>query len=96
MTENNQSQAEEVEIRRAPKIVPFMLTGVVLGMVIALVAFLFIPESQRSSENILGLLVLSFGSLFGGLGVAFSIALDLLTARNAKRAMAEKVTPSAR
>ncbi len=91
MTENNQSLAEEVEIRRAPKIVPFMLTGVVAGMVIALVVFLFIPQTQRSSENILGLLLLSFGSLFGGLGVAFSIAFDLITARSAKRAMAEKV-----
>lgn len=91
MTENNKSLAEEVEIRRAPKIVPFMLTGVALGMVLALLAFLIIPESQRSSENILGLLLLSFGSLFGGVGVAFSIALDLVTARRAKRAMAERI-----
>lgn len=91
VTENNKSLAEEVEIRRAPKIVPFMLTGVVLGMVLALLAFLIIPESQRSSENIFGLLLLSFGSLFGGVGVAFSIALDLVTARRAKRATAERI-----
>jgi nitrate reductase gamma subunit len=91
VTENNKSLAEEVEIRRAPKIVPFMLTGVVLGLVIAFIVFLLIPASQRSNENILGLLLLSLGSLFGGLGVAFSIGLDLLTARRAKRATAERV-----
>ena len=93
VTENNKSLAEEVEIRRAPKILPFMLTGVVLGLVLAFVVFLLIPQSQRSSANILGLLLLSFGSLFGGLGVAFTIAFDLMTARRTKRAMAERIVP---
>lgn len=91
MTTNNQSQAEEVEIRRAPKIVPFMLTGVVLGLIIAIIVFLAIPVEQRSSANILGLLLLSFGSLFGGLGVAFTITFDLITARRTKRATAQRV-----
>lgn len=91
MANNSESKPEEVEIRRAPKIVPWMLTGVVFGFVLALILFVLIPEDQRSGENILGLLMLSLGSLFGGVGVAFAIFMDLATARKVKRALAERV-----
>ena len=91
MTTAEQSQPEEVEIRRAPKILPWMLTGVVFGLVLAFVLYLLIPENQRSNENILGLLILALGSLFGGVGVALSIFIDLTTARNVKRATAKRI-----
>lgn len=79
---------EEVEIRRAPKVLPWALTGAVFGLACALVLYLVIPEANRSSENILGLLLVSLGSLGLGLGVAFAISVDLLTASKAKRATA--------
>jgi hypothetical protein len=91
VTNKSQSKPEEVEIRRAPKIVPWMLTGAVFGLLLAFVLFVLIPENQRSSENILGLLMLSLGSLFGGVGVSLAIILDLVTARKVKRALAERV-----
>ena len=79
-----------MEIRRAPKLLAWMLTGVVVGLVLAFIIFLFIPADQRSTANILGLLLLSLGSLFGGLGVATSITLDLLFSRRVKLAMAKR------
>ncbi len=58
---------EEVEIRKAPKVLPWALTGAVFGMVVALVLSLVAPESDASNYNVLGLLLVSLGSL--GLGV---------------------------
>ena len=81
-------QTQDVEIRRAPKIVPWGLTGALFGVLGALLLFVFIPADQRSAENILGLLTLSFGSLGFGLGLTLAIAVDLLTAGKPKRAQA--------
>lgn len=79
---------EEVEIRRAPKVLPWALTGAVFGMLVALVLSLVVPDSEGSDYNVLGLLVVSLGSLGLGAGVAFAIAVDLFTSSKAKRASA--------
>jgi hypothetical protein len=90
VTKPKQNLPEEVEIRRAPKIATWAITGAVFGAIAAFVIFLFIPADQRSNENILGLLILSFGSLGFGLGLAFALAIDLFTSRKTKRALAER------
>lgn len=90
MTKPKKILPEEVEIRRAPKIATWAITGAVFGAIAAFVIFLFIPSDQRSNENILGLLILSFGSLGFGLGLAFALSIDLLTSRKTKRALAER------
>ena len=79
---------EEVEIRRAPKVLPWALTGAAFGMIVALVLALVAPEGEDSSYNVLGLLLVSLGSLGLGAGVAFAILIDLVTASRAKRASA--------
>ncbi len=79
---------EEVEIRKAPKVLAFALTGAVLGVATALVLYVLIPVSQRSSEDILGLLLVALGSLGLGLGVITAIFLDLITSRRVKKASA--------
>jgi uncharacterized membrane protein len=90
VTKPKQNLPEEVEIRRAPKIATWAITGAVFGAVTAFVVFLLIPQDQRSNENILGLLILSLGSLGFGLGLFFALAIDLLTSRKTKRALAER------
>jgi hypothetical protein len=90
VTKPKQNLPEEVEIRRAPKIATWAITGAVFGAIAAFVVYLFIPSDQRSNENILGLLILSFGSLGFGLGLAFALAIDLVTSRKTKRALAER------
>lgn len=79
---------EEVEIRRAPKMLPFALTGAVLGVVIAFVLYFLIPVENRSSQDILGLLLVSLGSLGLGLGVVFAVFYDLISAKRVKLASA--------
>jgi len=79
---------EEVEIRRAPKVLPWGLTGAVVGMIVALLLSVVAPESESSSYNVLGLLLVSLGSLGLGAGIALAILVDLVTASKAKRASA--------
>jgi hypothetical protein len=79
---------EEVEIRKAPKVLPWALTGAVFGMVVALVLSLVAPESDASNYNVLGLLLVSLGSLGLGLGITFAVIVDLVTATRAKKATA--------
>jgi hypothetical protein len=83
---------EEIEIRRAPKVLPWMLTGAAVGMVAALILSLVTPPNPELPENFLGLMLIAFGSLGLGLGVLFAIAFDLISARRAKRAIANRVT----
>ena len=79
---------EEVEIRKAPKVLPFALTGAVLGVSAAFILYLLIPVENRSSEDILGLLLVALGSLGLGLGIVAAVFLDLITAKRVKKASA--------
>ncbi|BDQ00920.1 hypothetical protein AKACHI_12560 [Aquiluna sp. KACHI24] len=79
---------EEVEIRRAPKLLAWALTGAVFGLVFATLLYVLIPEANRSSEDVFGLLLVALGSLGLGLGVAFSLFFDLFSSRRVKRAEA--------
>lgn len=69
-----------------------MLTGAAIGMLIALALSLLTPTNPELPENFLGLMLIAFGSLGLGLGVALAIAFDLISARRAKRATANRVT----
>jgi len=79
---------EEVEIRRAPKLLAWALTGGVFGVITAVALYLLIPAENRSSEDLLGLLLVALGSLGLGLGVAFALFADLFSARKVKMAQA--------
>ena len=83
---------EEIEIRRAPKLLPWMLTGSVIGILIALLLSLITPANSELPENFTGLMLIAFGSLGLGLGAAFAIGYDLISSRRAKRAIANRVT----
>lgn len=90
MAENE--KPEEVEIRRAPKLLAFLLTGVVLGLIAAVLVYLAVPAENRSSENVLGLLAITLGSLGLGLGILASVIIDLVSQRRVKRALANRVS----
>jgi ABC-type antimicrobial peptide transport system permease subunit len=92
VAKKNQDNPEEVEIRRAPKVLAFALTGAALGVLLAFGLNLLIPDATRSNANVLGLLLVALGSLGLGLGVAFAIALDLISSRRTKRAVVNRVS----
>lgn len=81
---------EEVEIRRAPKFLPFLLTGGALGLVLALVLFFVAPQSKDWAQ-LLGTLVVFMSALgaFGGLYLA--VIFDRISRAKAKRTSATKL-----
>ncbi len=90
MADKKSEKPEQVEIRRAPKVLAFTLTGAAIGVVVAFVLNLFITDEARSNENVLGLLLVALGSLGLGLGVATAIAVDLISSRKPKQATASR------
>ena len=63
---NQTSKTESVKIRRAPKFLPFLLTGGILGIIVALIVGLAIPAEQRTAQPIITYLL----AYFAGIGVA--------------------------
>jgi hypothetical protein len=78
MSQKPTVSSEEVSIRRAPKYLPFSLTGFSLGAVIAFIAGL-------GTNEFAGLLV-AFGGIFGGgIGILAALFSDVyLRGRGAK------------
>jgi len=90
VTTNENQEGEVVEIRRAPKVLSFALTGAAIGLVLSFLLNLLIPDDSRSNENVLGLLLVALGSLGLGVGVTFAIIFDLVSSRRTKQAVASK------
>jgi len=86
----SKDKTETVKIRRAPKFIPFALTGVLLGGVVAIILSLSITtEVGRTQGFITQLLVYCLG-LGAGAGVLFAVVLDALTARKTKDVQVSK------
>jgi ABC-type Na+ efflux pump permease subunit len=80
----SKDKTETVKIRRAPKFIPFMLTGVLLGGVVAVALSLSItPQDGKTAGFLTQLLVYCLG-LGAGLGVLAAVVFDAVTARRAK------------
>lgn len=79
-----------MEIRRAPKTLPFAITGTLLGLVVAPVLYL-LGGATETNRSILGLLLVALGFTGLGLGIATALIMDLFLARRPKRAVANRV-----
>ena len=87
-------KTETVKIRRAPKFIPFMLTGVLLGGVVALALTLLITtEEGKTAGFITQILVYCLG-LGGGVGLVAAVVFDAVTARKLKDVQVSKSTSS--
>ena len=86
-TAKQAAQTETVEIRRFPKFLPFLITGGVIGFILALITWL----ATGANQAFFGYLI-SYGT---GLGVAAGIIaatmLEAATRKRAKRVQATKL-----
>jgi uncharacterized protein (DUF58 family) len=90
----SKDKTETVKIRRAPKFIPFMLTGVLLGGVVAIALSLLITtEEGKTAGFITQILVYCLG-LGGGVGLAAAVIFDAVTARKLKDVQVSKSTSS--
>ena len=88
----SKDKTETVKIRRAPKFIPFMLTGVLLGGIVALALTLLITtEEGKTAGFITQILVYCLG-LGGGVGLVAAVVFDAVTARKLKDVQVSKTS----
>lgn len=82
---------EKVSIRRAPKYLPFLLTGGVIGVIVAVVIGLAIPAEQRTAQPVITYLIAYLGGIGVVLGIVAALILDRIGVARAKSAEATKI-----
>jgi hypothetical protein len=84
-----------VTVRRAPKYVPFLIAGALLGVVVAAVIAYGLPADERYDANAVFGFFLIFCAAGGAiLGAVVALVLDRLSVRRAERAVVESVPDS--
>ncbi|MEE2522347.1 hypothetical protein V1639_03055 [Pseudarthrobacter sp. J75] len=93
--EQHPAERREVTVRRAPRYVPFMILGGVLGFVAAGIIAFALPTSPGYDANaVFGffLIVCCMGGVL--LGSAAALVLDRLSIRRSRTAVVEEVQDS--
>jgi xanthine/uracil permease len=86
-------RASEVtlKVRRSPKFLAFVLSGIGLGIILAFIFNAVIPTENRTPTAILGYLVLYFAGAGLALGVLLAVVLDSVSRARAKQVSATKL-----
>lgn len=84
-------KTEDVRIRRSPKYLTFLITGGVIGFVLALIVGFSIPEEQRTEAPVITYLIAYFVAGAAGLALALGVILDRIFLARAKTAKATKL-----
>jgi len=88
----SKDKSETVKIRRAPKFIPFMLSGIALGALVAIILSLTISGSDGKTAGFITQLLVYCLGLGAGLGIAVAAIVDGLTTKSTKTAQANKVS----
>lgn len=94
--EENPAERREVSVRRAPRYVPFMILGGVLGFVVAGIIAFALPGSPAYDPNaVFGffLIVCAMGGVL--LGAVAALVLDRVSLKRARTAVVEAVPDQA-
>ncbi len=83
--------SEKVTIRRSPKFLPFLITGGVIGVIVAAALGLSIPEEQRTAEPVITYLI-AYGAGIGVVaGIVAAVIIDWIGTAKAKTVEATKL-----
>ena len=92
MSEKELITTEQVTVRRSPKFLAFMIAGIIVGIIAALVLTFSLPnESEFTLTQIFGFMLLITGTLGGTLGLVFALIVDRYFSRHVTQATAEKI-----
>ena len=81
---------EKVQIRKAPKFLPFLILFAAVGVVVALILNSFISDADRTAQPILGYLVAYLAGLGGVFGLVIALVLDFISRKRSKTLDAER------
>jgi len=90
----SKDKTETVKIRRAPKFIPFMFTGFLLGGVVAIALSLLITTQEGKTAGFITQILVYCLGLGAGLGLVAAVIFDALTARRLKDVQVSKSTSS--
>lgn len=85
-------ERREIIVRRAPRYVPFLILGGLVGIAVAAIVAYALPGDESYDRNsVFGFFMVMFGA--GGviLGAIAALVLDRLSAKRARRAVVESV-----
>ncbi|XAS69768.1 hypothetical protein V3C33_16635 [Micrococcaceae bacterium Sec5.7] len=86
----------EIIVRRAPKYVPFLILGGLVGIAVAAIIAYGLPgDESYDRSSVFGFFMVMFGA--GGviLGAIVALLLDRLSVKRARRAVVESVPDAA-
>ncbi|MEY4494316.1 MAG: hypothetical protein RL570_431, partial [Actinomycetota bacterium] len=66
-------KTQQVKIRRSPKYLPFLITGAVIGVIIAVILGLSIPADSKTPEPIVTYLIGYLGALGAVAGIVTAV-----------------------
>ena len=88
----SKSKTETAKIRKAPRYIPFALTGVFLGGIVAVILSLSITTQDGRTAGFLTQLLVYCLGLGAGLGVAVAVIVESVSTRRAKDVQVAKTT----
>lgn len=92
MSESEKVTVETVVVRRSPRFVRFMVVGIIVGVIAALILTFSLPnDSEFTLTQIFGFMLLITGTIGGTLGLVFALVFDKLYSKRLGEATAEHV-----
>lgn len=80
-----------IRIRKAPKFLPFMSAGTIVGVIFALVLAALEPTGARGGVSLAGLLVVYLGGAGFMAGTLVALGLDWISRTRSKQVEATKL-----
>jgi hypothetical protein len=81
---------EMVQIRKAPKYLPFLLAFATVGFVVAVFVYLNIDEADKGNASIFGLMLTYFSATGAAIGLVIALIVDGISRLRVKIAVAER------
>jgi hypothetical protein len=94
--EDTPAERREITVRRAPKYVPFLILGGLVGIIVAAVVAYALPGDENyEPAAVFGFFLILFGAGGAILGAIVALVLDRLSVRRAEHAVVEAVPEDA-
>jgi ATP/ADP translocase len=75
---------EKVQIRKAPKFLPFLILFAAVGVVVALILNTFISDADRTAQPILGYLIAYLAGIGAAFGLLVALVIDFISRKRSK------------